>query len=204
MPDIRPDGADGASAEARLLERCRSGSREAFDELMQRYERRVYNLAYRLSGNYDEAMDIAADSFVRIYNSLGNFRGDSSFLTWLYRVVTNIFLDHRKRQRARPSQSLDELIEQDDSSLRQQQIADGPTPEEHVAAGERTSVILAAIESLPDYQRAMVVLYHMEDQSYEEIAAAFGLPIGTVKSRLNRARLALKQKLGPIREQYGL
>jgi RNA polymerase sigma-70 factor (ECF subfamily) len=188
--------------EKALIARCKAGDKTAFDDLIRRYERRIYNFAYRLCGNHEEAGDIAADTFVRVYTSLANFRGESSFLTWLFRVITNIYLDERKRQRARPKQSLDELIELDENSLVRQIEDRSPTPEERLEATERTEILQRAILQLPEFQRVMVVLYHTENRSYEEIAELLDLPIGTVKSRLNRARLTLRQILEPDREHF--
>jgi len=193
-----------AEEERRILARCKQGDRAAFDDLIRRYEKKVYNFAFRLSGNYDEANDIAAETFVRIFNSLANFRGDSSFITWLFRIVTNVYLDERKRQRARPHQSLEEVIALEESNV-QRQIEDPlPTPEEMTEKRERSDLLQAAIEALPDYQRMMIVLYHTEGKSYEEIAEILDLPIGTVKSRLNRARLSLREYLEPLREHFQL
>ncbi len=187
-----------------LVARCQQGSRDAFDELIRRYQRRVYTFAYRLTGNADDASDIAADTFVRLYTSIASFRGESSFATWLFRVVTNIYLDSRKRQRVRQTQSLDEMIELEESTVQRQIEDTGPTPHEVAEDHERTAALQAAITSLPEFQRTMVVMYHVNGMAYEEIAEALDLPIGTVKSRLNRARQALRRKLEPIREQYGL
>jgi RNA polymerase sigma-70 factor (ECF subfamily) len=178
-----------------LIARTREGDRTAFDQLIRRHERRVYNLAYRLCGNPDDAADVAADAFVRVYNSLASFRGDASFLTWIYRITTNIYLDARKKKRARPQVSLDELVEMDDSAITRQYEDHAPLPGEVAEINERARALQDAVSRLPDYQRVMVVMYHVEGKSYEEIAAAAGLPIGTVKSRLNRARLALRELL---------
>jgi RNA polymerase sigma-70 factor (ECF subfamily) len=178
-----------------LIARTREGDRTAFDQLIRRHERRVYNLAYRLCGNPDDAADVAADAFVRVYNSLASFRGDASFLTWIYRITTNIYLDARKKKRARPQVSLDELVEMDDSAITRQYEDHAPLPGEVAEINERAGALQDAVSRLPDYQRVMVVMYHVEGKSYEEIAAAAGLPIGTVKSRLNRARLALRELL---------
>lgn len=186
-----------------LIARCQAGSREAFDELISRYQRRVYTFAYRLTGNPDEAADVAADTFVRIFTSIGSFRGDSSFATWLFRVVTNIYLDSRKRQRGRPTQSLDEMVQLEENSVQRQVEDDGPTPYDVALEHQRHAALEAAIASLPEYQRLMIVMYHVQGLAYEEIAEILDVPIGTVKSRLNRARLALRQKLEPVREQYG-
>lgn len=190
--------------EQELIARCQAGSRDAFDELITRYQRRIYTFAYRLTGNAEDAADIAADTFVRIYTAIGSFRGDSSFVTWLYRVVTNIYLDSRKRRRARPTTSLDEVVALEETTVQRQVEDTGPTPHEMAEANERTRVLEAAIASLPEFQRLMIVMYHVEGLAYEEIAASLQLPIGTVKSRLNRARNALRRKLEPLREQIGL
>ena len=185
-----------------LVQRCKSGERGAFDDLIKRYEKKVYNFAYRLSGNYDEANDVASETFVRVFNALGNFRGDSSFITWLFRIVTNVYLDEKKRQRSRPHQSLEEIIELEETSVQRQIEDPGPTPEVQVQRLESTAILQNAINSLPDYQRMMIVMYHTENRSYDEIAAILDLPIGTVKSRLNRARLSLRDKLEPMREHF--
>src|ERR1043166_7663171 len=98
-----------------LISRCKQGDKNAYDDLIRLYEKRVYNYAFRLCGRYDEANDLASETFLRVYNSLANFRGDSSFITWLFRITTNVYLDEKKRQRARPSDSLDEMLELDES-----------------------------------------------------------------------------------------
>ncbi len=194
MPDIE---------EAILIERCKTGDRAAFDELVRAYEKRVYNLAYRLSASYDDANDISVDAFLRVFQAIRLFRGDAHFSTWLFRIVTNVYLDRRKRSRNKQHLSLEEYIDLEENSVTRQVEDTAPTPEETAEQHERTYLLQSAIDELPDYQRAMVVLYHTEGLSYEEIAAVFSLPIGTVKSRLNRARLVLKNKLEPVKELFG-
>jgi RNA polymerase sigma-70 factor (ECF subfamily) len=186
-----------------LIERCKLGDRTAFDMLARAYEKRVYNLAYRLSGSYDEANDISVDAFLRVFQAIRLFRGDAHFSTWLFRIVTNVYLDRRKRTRNKQHLSLEEVIELEENSVSRQVVDPTPTPEDVVEAHERSAMLQHAIDELPDYQRAMVVLYHTEGLSYEEIAAIFSLPIGTVKSRLNRARLTLRTKLEPAKELFG-
>jgi len=188
-----------ASDEERLLiERSRRGDAAAFDTLVRRYEKSLYNTAYRLTGSYDDASDLAQEAFVRAWNNLRSFRGDASFSTWLYRIVTNAFLDERKRRRARPQRSLEEALTAD-----ARQFEDpGPSPQDRVEERERRQILEQAIAGLPPPQRVLIVLYHTENRSYEEIAAILSLPMGTVKSRLNRARLALKNKLAPVAELF--
>ena len=192
----------GGDEERRLIERSRRGDQAAFDVLVRRYERQVYSTAYRLTNSYDDASDIAQEALVRAWNNLKSFRGDASFSTWLYRIVTNIFLDERKRQRARPQRSLEEALELEENTVVRQFEDPAPSPQDRVEEAERWQLLQAAISTLPPPQRVMVVLYHTENRSYEEIAAIMGLPMGTVKSRLNRARLALKNRLAPVAELF--
>lgn len=195
-------GSAGSAEDLRLVERCKRGDRDAFDALMRRHERKVFNFAYRLSGNYDEANDIAAEAFVRVYTRIQSFRGDSAFLTWLFRIVTNVFLDARKRRRSRPAESLEQLIDADDRALARHADEASVNPQAELERAERDELLQRAIASLPEYQRAMILLYHVEGMSYEEIAQAMDLPVGTVKSRLNRARRALREALMGSAEQF--
>ncbi len=175
--------------ERQLIERCKQNDRAAFDELVRKYEKRVYNLAYRLSNHYDEANDISIDAFIRVFQAIKMFRGDANFSTWLFRIVTNVYLDRRKRTRNKQHLSLEEYIELEENSVARQIEDPSPTPAIAVEQNERTSLLQGAIVTLPHDQRAMILLYHTEGLSYEEIATVLELPIGTVKSRLNRGRL---------------
>jgi RNA polymerase sigma-70 factor (ECF subfamily) len=189
--------------EIRLIERCKRGDRAAFNELLQRYEKQVYNLAYRLTGNYDDAQDIASEVFVRVFNSISKFRGDSAFSTWLFRVVTNVYLDERKRRTSHPVSSLEEYLEMEDGPVKRQVEDGAPGPQELAEQSERTRALQEAINGLPEFQRVMITLYHVQELPYEEIAEILNMPLGTVKSRLNRARRALRDKLLAQRELFG-
>lgn len=198
----RDDKPEHGVSDLTLIHRSQEGDLTAFNQLVERYEKVVYNFAYRLTGSYDDASDVAQDAFVRAFNAIRSFRGDAAFTTWLFRITTNVFLDEKKKAKSRPHQSLDEYVELEESSVGRQIEDPSPTPEDAVTAKERTQVLANAIASLPDYQRAMVLLYHIHQKSYEEIAEMMELPIGTVKSRLNRARLALKDKLSGMTEFF--
>ena len=196
-------GRTAVSAEEKaLIERCKRGDLAAFNDLVRKYEKQVYNFAYRLTGNYDDANDVAQDAFLRVFNAIGSFRGDASFSTWLFRITTNVFLDERKRAKAHPQASLDEYLELGESSVTRQIEDPSPLPEAVLEESERAQILSKAVSDLPEYQRAMVTLYHGQQKSYEEIAEIMDLPIGTVKSRLNRARLALNEKLSGLRELF--
>ncbi len=185
-----------------LIERFKEGDENAFDMLVRRYEQKVYQYAYRLTLNPDDAADVAAETFLRMYNSLKRFRGEAQLSTWLYRVVSNVFYDFRKREQRHQHLTLDIESEEDEEAMER------PIPDEridleaHVLEQERQRVLREAIEKLPDYQRMVVVLFHIEERPYEEIAQMTGLPLGTVKSRLNRARNALRELLEPYRELF--
>ncbi len=189
--------------EQALIARCKDGDISAFDELVRCFQKRVYNFAYGIAGNYDDANDVAQEAFVRVFNSIGTFRGDANFTTWIYRIVTNVYLDERKKAKSHRHTSLDEYIDLDENSVSRQIEDESPLPDEVAENKERNQIVRTAINSLPDYQRIIMTLYHLHDRSYEEIADILHLPIGTVKSRLNRARQALKEILESNTELFG-
>jgi RNA polymerase sigma-70 factor (ECF subfamily) len=185
---------DALVSEALLIDRCQRGDTVAFDRLVEQHGQWVYNLAYRMVGDRDEAHDIAQEAFVRAFTAIKNFRRGSSFSTWLYRVTTNACLDEIKRRRRRPTPASG--LQTDD-----QPSADPPDPRpdaaEQVEAAERRDIVRRAIAALPVHHRLTIVLYELQGCSYEEVAEITNTNVGTVKSRLNRARLALKEALEP-------
>lgn len=177
------------------MERCQRGDLSAFNELVHRYQQHVYSLAYRLSNSYDDAEDIASEVFIRVFNALPRFRGDAQLSTWLYRVVTNVYLDKRKRRGNLPVTSLEEYLETTEGGQVRQVPDPSPTPQEILEARERREAVQRAVSALPEYQRIMIAMYHLEGMPYEQIAEVLDMPLGTVKSRLNRARRALRDQL---------
>jgi RNA polymerase sigma-70 factor (ECF subfamily) len=178
-----------------LIRKAQNGDRSAFDALISKYSARAYQYAFRLTRNPEEASDVVAEGFVRVYNAIQNFKGQSAFTTWLYRIMTNCFLDIRKKEKTRQAVSIDSGIATDEGDVEIQIEDDGASPHAITERSEREERFEAAVNRLPEYQRAMIVMYHGEMMAYEEIAAALDLPIGTVKSRLNRARLTLREML---------
>lgn len=176
-----------------LIHRAQGGDRGAFDALIARYAARAYQYAFRLTRNSEEASDVVSNAFIRIYSAIGNFKSQSSFATWMYRILTNCFLDMRKK--VKPVTSLEVAIEGGEGELERQIEAPGPSPHEESERTEREERVERAVNRLPEYQRAMIVMYHVDLLTYEEIAEALDLPIGTVKSRLNRARISLRDLL---------
>lgn len=193
----------GREEERILIQRCKDGEMAAFDELVRCFEKRVFNFALRISGNYNDASDVSQEAFIRVFNAINSFRGDANFTTWIYQIVKNAYLDARKKAKSHRLCSLDEYIELDENSVSRQIVDEHPTPDQIMEDKERSKIVQNAINSLPDYQRIIVTLYHLQHRSYEEIADILKLPIGTVKSRLNRARLALAEKLSSEPELLG-
>lgn len=185
-----------------LIERCIKGDRSALDDLVHKYQQRAYQFAFRLTADHDQASDLTAEAFVRAYKSLHSFRRESQFSTWLFRILTNCFLDHKKREKLRQHESIDSLIRTDEGDVQRQVEDSSGSPQDLSEQNERHRLLQEAIIKLPEYQRVMIVMYHVDDMSYEEMAEALELPIGTVKSRLNRARLALRELLEPVEELF--
>lgn len=191
-----------ADDDAHLVRQSQKGDRAAFDSLVRRYEKQAYSYALRLTNNGDEAGDIVVDAFLRVYNALPNFKGQSTFGTWLYRIITNCYLDLRKKSKRHQHMSLDSTIAVEEGELALQVADPAPGPGEGAEKGAREQAVRLAMNRMPEYQQAMITMYHVEGLSYEEIAEALDLPIGTVKSRLNRARLALRELLAGHEELF--
>lgn len=188
--------------DAALISRAADGDKGAFDQLVRKYESRAYQYAYRLTRNPDDAADIVIEAFVRVNSALKNFRGQSAFGTWLYRIITNCSLDLRKKDKSHRNVSLDQTMNVNGSEVERQLEDEAPGPVEIVEKNAREEAVQSALQKMPEYQQAMLVMYHVEMLSYEEISEALDLPIGTVKSRLNRARLALRDLLVKDKELF--
>jgi RNA polymerase sigma-70 factor, ECF subfamily len=173
------------TSEKEIVIRARDGDRNAFNELVRIHARGVMDVIYRMCGDAQVAEDAAQETFIRAWSHLGSFRVDSSLRNWLYRIALNTATDMlRKDKRILPG-------DVDDFQLADPQ----PGPEGIYLQEERTALVQAAIQSLPDASRAVLVLKEYEGLSYREIADALDIPIGTVMSRLNYARQVLKEKL---------
>jgi len=191
---------DGARIDA-LVARAKQGDRGSFDSLVEYYAPQLYNLALRVTGSRDEAEDCVQEAFVRAYCALRSFRGEAAFSTWLYRVALNVATDAARR-RSRSPVPVSALAPEDPEEppleldrVASHERAQVPGPEAIVFAQQRRRIILHAIRRLPEHHRTVVVLYDLQGLSYEEIAQITRTRVGTVKSRLNRARLALKDLL---------
>ena len=184
-----------AADDGTLIDLCRQGDTRAWNALIQRYEKSVYRFAYTLCRNYDDAADIAGQVFLRLYENIRTFRNESNFTSWLFRIVRNVYVDTCVRAPHRNHLSLDEGIDLDGDILAHEVVDYSPSPEQRYMETEKKQLLDHAIRHLPAYQRKMMEMYHAEGRSYEEIARETGLSLGTVKSRLSRARHMLRERL---------
>lgn len=189
-----PDGY-----EAKLVERLKRQDEVAFNELVRLYQGRIFRLTFRMLGDRQEAEDLAQEVFITVFKAIGSFRGDSKLSTWLYRVATNHCKNRIKYlgRRARGAKKeFDEVGDRDAiESASMSTSAQLPRPDEVVTGRETEGFIRRALAELPEDQRELVVLRDIENLTYDEIQGVTGLPAGTVKSRLHRARLALQKRV---------
>jgi len=183
-----------------LVERAKRGDADAFEQLTGQYYKKIFNYAYRLTGNYEDASDIAQEALLRAYLSLPEFRGDSSFQTWLIRITQNACLDELRRRKRQRFTSLDQPVTVEDGEMdRQLAVADtADGPEQALERVEVQRAVQESINQLDEEYRVVVVMRDIQGYSYNEIADTLGINLGTVKSRLNRARNALKEMFGSL------
>lgn len=179
-----------------LIKAILAGNERAFDELVRLHQRFVFNLCYRLLGDYDDADDCAQEVFIKVYKSLGSFRFDSEFKTWLYRVAVNTCKNRFRSLEYRMGQRNVRLNADGEEDKRQVDIGNHKqSPAAALRRKEIGRLIQAAINKLPSDQKLVVVLRDMEGRSYEEITEITGFKLGTLKSKLSRARLRLRESL---------
>ncbi|MBQ2879248.1 MAG: sigma-70 family RNA polymerase sigma factor [Anaerotignum sp.] len=184
-----------------LIRRAKQGDMLAFEELILQHEKIVYNLALRMMNHSEDAQDISQEVFLKAYRSLSNFDERSAFSTWLYRITHNTCIDEMRKRKGKLTYSLEEELESEDGSM-QRQVADaGDTPEESLMRKEQKSEILQALDTLSEEHKAAIILRDVKGMAYEEIAEILELSLGTVKSRISRARNQLKTEILKMREQ---
>ncbi|MEN6316931.1 MAG: sigma-70 family RNA polymerase sigma factor [Clostridiaceae bacterium] len=190
------------NSEQLLLERSKAGDVSAFEMLIEAYQKKIFNLAYRIVGNYDDAGDLAQEALIRIFRSIAGFKEQSSFSTWVYRITTNVCLDDIRKKKNKKVISLDEEIHVEDGEMKRQIMSDDPLPDEVAEKEEMRRLVNDAINMLPEEQRLVISLRDIQGLTYDEIADVLDCPSGTVKSRINRARQALKNVLLKKRELF--
>jgi len=189
-------------SELDLVKQCQTGDTQAFDQLVSRYRTRVFGMIYNMVRNEQDAWDLAQDSFVKAWKSIGRFRSQSSFYTWIYRIVMNVTIDWlRKKQVKGTGTEFDDSVQlkEIDPASRTSPKAEA-LPHEHMERGEIRARIDAAIAQLSPEHRAVILMKETEDMQYHEIAEALGCSIGTVMSRLFYARKKLQTSLRDVYE----
>lgn len=180
-----------------LVERAQKGDKSAFDLLVLKYQYRITQLITRYVHNPSDALDVTQEAFIKAYKALASFRGESAFYTWLYRIAINTAKNHLVAQSRRPP--ADDIDARDAEQFEGQSgLKEYDTPEHMLIRHEVEREIATAIENLPDELRTAITLRELDGLSYEEIADVMGCPIGTVRSRIFRAREAIEKRLGPL------
>ena len=176
-----------------LIRRAASGDDGAFETLMRAHQKQVYNLCLRMCGNAEDAFDLSQEAFLRAWRGLAQYQFEAEFSTWLYRLTRNVCIDHLRRRKREDTVPLEQ---EQDGEVIVLPIPDGaPGPEERALHEEKRRVLAEAMLSLPEEQREILILRVVNDLSYEQIAQILDLQLGTVKSRLARARMQLKKNL---------
>ena len=180
-----------------LVRRVQRGDVAAFDLLVRKYQHRIAALIGRYVADWSEVQDVAQETFIRAYRAIGNFRGDAQFYTWLHRIAVNTAKNHLVAHRRRPpTDDIDVSdAEQFDSGIR---LRDSDTPERELMRQQMEQTVMRAVEALPEELRVAITLREVDGLSYEDIATRMGCPIGTVRSRIFRAREAIDQELKPL------
>ncbi|MCI8912943.1 MAG: sigma-70 family RNA polymerase sigma factor [Lawsonibacter sp.] len=177
-----------------LVERAKKGDSNAFEQLVTENQNKVYALALRLTGDREEAADLAQEAFVKAWQGLASFQGESSFATWIYRLTTNVCIDHLRKQKRRENVAASVSLDDPDSGWAEPASWEGD-PQRELERSEQGKALARGLAQLPDWQRRVLVLRELSGLSYQEIAQVLELDLGTVKSRIARARLSLRNIL---------
>ena len=184
-------------ADKEIIERVKNGDKKAYDLLVLKYQQRVINLISRFVKNYADALDVSQETFIKAYKALPNFRGESAFYTWLYRIAVNTAKNHLTVQSRKITKSDYDVteIEQIEGNMT---LTEQTTPENLLIKDELQETVLNTIENLPEDLKSAIMLREIEGLSYEEIAAVMECPVGTVRSRIFRARETIDNKIKPL------
>jgi RNA polymerase sigma-70 factor, ECF subfamily len=191
--------ADVGTSEAALVERCAAGEQSACAELVSGHERMVFQLAFHMLGDRDEALDLSQDVFLSVFRTIHKFRGQSALKTWIYRIVINHARNRQRWWRRRHKADQVSLDAHMAAHGELPQVGDDTSPDRALARKQLAERLWSALDGLPFDQRTVIVLREIEGMSYEEIAFSSGVAVGTVKSRLTRARQTLRRQLQELR-----
>jgi RNA polymerase sigma-70 factor (ECF subfamily) len=183
-------------------EAVQSEDRHEFNTLVERYHKQAYNVAYRMAGNHADAEDLTQEAFIRAYRFFGQYRRDLPFESWLYKIMSNVFIDMLRRKPKAKIRSLDEPISTEDGETQMDLPDPSGGPEEVVLSNDMDRRIQAALNTLPEVFRLTVIYADIEGLSYEEIAEATNTNIGTVRSRLHRGRKLLRSRIQGLASEF--
>ncbi len=175
-----------------LIAECLQGNTAAFGELVRRYQERLYNSVYRLVGSAEDAQDVVQEAFLNAYQSLDGFKGDARFFTWLYRIAVNTAISHKRKHRTMVPM---ETQKNGEHSIEPHDPSEASRPEHALEQAEQQRRVRQALDRLSPEHRAVLVMKDLEGQKYETMAEILHVPIGTIRSRLHRARLELRELL---------
>lgn len=184
-----------------IVQQIKEGKIESFEILVERYQKQVYNIAYRYTGNRDDAYDLSQEAFLKAYKGIGNFRQDSSFKTWIYHIAANVCRDYLRKDTKVYKVSIDEPVQSEHGDMEKQLTDNSIGPDEIYENKELSEFVQGIINDLQQEYKEVIILREMQQLSYEEIAEVLSCSIGTVKSRLNRARKILRDKIIVAGEQ---
>jgi RNA polymerase sigma-70 factor (ECF subfamily) len=197
------DAVSERDVDADLVARVQQGDKKAFDLLVLKYQRKIMRLVSRMVRDQAEIEDVTQEAFIKAYRALPQFRGESAFYTWLYRIAINTARNWLASNQRRPSSPSEFQNEDGETFNETDNLTDNNNPESELASREIAETVNATIESLPEDLRTAIVLREIEGMSYEDIAQTMNCPIGTVRSRIFRAREAIAAKLRPLLDQRG-
>ncbi len=180
-----------------LVDRVKNGDKRAFDLLVRKYQHKIISVVTRYVSDWSEAQDVSQEAFIRAYRAIGAFRGDSAFYTWIYKIAINTAKNYLVSRGRRPpigDIAIEDAVQLDGAS----QLRDRATPERELLRQEIEQTVFSTVEELPEELRTAITLREVDGLSYEEIAEAMNCPIGTVRSRIFRAREAIDERLRPL------
>jgi RNA polymerase sigma-70 factor (ECF subfamily) len=178
-----------------LIQKCKNGDIHSFELLIESYQSKVFNIAYRMLGNAEDASDVAQEVFLKIFKSISTFKEEASLSTWIYRIATNVCLDEIRKRKKENIISMNSTIQLEDGELNIQMETTDPRPDEILEEKELRDEVKDAIGCLKDEHKIVIILRDINGFSYEDISNILNCPLGTIKSRINRARNSLKNIL---------
>ena len=192
--------SEAADSDEILVQQCRQGDLRSFAVLVRKYQDRLFNTTFRLCGNYQDACELTQEAFLRALRGITGFRGDAKFYTWLFRIALNLIRSHQRRAGRRHFSSLDEPDGKLEFASQAAALLDGDCadPAQRAIRTERKHKVLAALGRLAEQYRTVIVLRDIDGLDYEQIAQILSVPVGTVKSRIHRGRLTLRECLADL------